>query len=65
MHHKEEKKERRGQETYLKMAEHFSNLVKKIDMEVQKMPNKINPKWPTPRHIIIKMQKKLKIKRKS
>ena len=42
------------------MKEKFSNLVKEIDMEVQeaqKVPNKMEAKWPTPRHIIIKMTK--------
>ena len=40
------------------MTENFPKLVKKIDMEVQEMqrlPNKMNPKRPIPRHIIIKM----------
>ena len=38
----------------------FPNLGKEIDIqvqEVQKVPNKMNPKWSTPRHIIIKMAK--------
>ena len=38
----------------------FPNLMKDIDMQIQKayrMPNKMNPKRPTPRHIIIKMPK--------
>ena len=42
------------------MTENFPNLVKEIDMqvqEVQKVPNKMNPKKPTSRHIIIKMPK--------
>nr|KAF6399839.1 hypothetical protein HJG59_010109 [Molossus molossus] len=42
------------------MAENIPNLVKEIDIhvqEAQKVPNKMNPKRPTPRHIIIKMQK--------
>nr|KAF6444260.1 hypothetical protein HJG59_008560 [Molossus molossus] len=42
------------------MAENFPNLVKEIDIQVQeaqRVPNKMNPKRPTPRHIIIKMQK--------
>ena len=41
------------------MTENFLNLVKEIDIqvqEVQRIPNKMNPK-PTPRHIIIKMPK--------
>ena len=42
------------------ITENFPNLVKEIDIqaqEVQRVPNKINPKRPTPRHIIIKMPK--------
>ena len=42
------------------MKENFSNLVKEIDMqvqEVQRIPNKMDAKRPTPRHIIIKMPK--------
>ena len=42
------------------MNENFPNLVKQIDIQVQeaqRVPNKMNPKRPTPRHIIIKMQK--------
>ena len=38
----------------------FPNLVKKINkqaQEAQRVPNKMNPKRPTPRHIIIKMPK--------
>ena len=49
------------------MKENFPNLVKQIDMQVQeaqKVPNKMNPKRPTPRHITIKRQN-LKTKRKS
>ena len=52
------------------MKENFSNLAKEIDMQVQEaqrvpikldlrkhtVPNKINPKRPTPRYIIIKIQ---------
>ena len=41
------------------MAENFPNL-KDIDtkiQEAQKAPNKLNPKRPTQRHIIIKMEK--------
>ena len=40
------------------MTENFPNLVKEIDIQVQEAqrnPNKMNPKKPTPRHIIIKM----------
>ena len=42
------------------MKENFSNLVKEIDMqvqEVQRFPNKMDAKRPTPRHIVIKMTK--------
>ena len=40
------------------MTENFSNLVmeKVIQVqEAQRVPNKLDPKRPTPRHIIIKM----------
>ena len=40
------------------MKENFHNLVKEIDIQVQKaqrLPHKMNPKWPTLKHIIIKM----------
>ena len=46
------------------MKENFPNLVKEIDMQIQeaqRVPNKMDAKRPTPRHIIIKM---LKIKDK-
>ena len=36
--------------------ENFPNLAKEIDthaQEAQRIPTKMNPKWPTPRHIII------------
>ena len=49
------------------MKENSLDLVKEIDMQVQKaqrVPNKMDAKRPTPRHIIIKMQR-LKIKRES
>ena len=42
------------------MKENVPNSVKKIDIqvqEVQKVPNKMDAKRPTPRHIIIKMPK--------
>ena len=42
------------------MTETFPSLVKQTDMQVQKAqknPNKMNPKRPTPRHIIINMPK--------
>ena len=49
------------------MIEKFPNLSKEIDIQVleaQRVPNKMNPKRPTPKHIIIKIQK-LKTKRES
>ena len=42
------------------MKENFPDLVKEIDMQVQeaqRVPNKMDAKRPTPRHIIIKMPK--------
>ena len=42
------------------MKENFPNLVKEIDMQVQEaqgVPNKMDAKRPTPRHIIIKTPK--------
>ena len=42
------------------MKENFPNLVKEIDVQVQeaqRVPNKVDAKRPTPRHIIIKMPK--------
>ena len=42
------------------MKENFPSLVKEIDMQVQeaeRVPNKMDAKRPTPRHIIIKMPK--------
>ena len=42
------------------MKENFPNLVNEIDMQVQealRVPNKVDAKRPTPRHIIIKMPK--------
>ena len=42
------------------MKENFPNLVKEIDIQVQetqKVPNKMDSKRTTPRHIIIKMPK--------
>ena len=47
------------------MKENCLKLVKEIDMQVQgahRVPKKRDAKRPTPRHIIIKMQR-LKIKR--
>ena len=42
------------------MKENFPNLVKEIDMQVQeaqRVPNKMDAKRTTPRHIIIKIPK--------
>ena len=42
------------------MKENFPNLLKEIDtqvQEVQKVPNKVDAKRPTTRHITIKMPK--------
>ena len=42
------------------MKENFPNLAKETDMQVQeaqRVPNKLDPTRPTPRHIIIKMPK--------
>ena len=49
------------------MKENFPNLMKEIDMQVQeaqRVPNKMDAKRPTPRHIIIKCQR-LKIEEES
>ena len=42
------------------MKENFHNLAKEIDIQVQeaqRVPNKLDPKRTTPRHVIIKMSK--------
>ena len=42
------------------MAENFPNIKEETNIQVQKaqrVPNKMDPKRPTPRHIIIKMAK--------
>ena len=42
------------------MKENFPNLVREIDMQVQeaqRVPNRLDPKRTTPRHIVIKMPK--------
>ena len=42
------------------MAENFPNLAKETDIQVQEAhrdPNKMSPKRPTPRHIIIQLLK--------
>ena len=61
----EEKEQEIG--TLFEKIENFPNLVKEIDMQVQgaqRVPNKMDAKMPTPRHIIIKGQR-LQIKRES
>ena len=42
------------------MKENFPNLAKETDMQVQeaqRVPNKLDPTRPTPRHIIITLPK--------
>ena len=42
------------------MKENFPNLVKGIDIQIQgeqRVPNKLDPKRPTPRHITTEMPK--------
>ena len=49
------------------MKENFPNLGKEIHMQVQeaqRVPNKLSPKRPTLRHVIINMSR-LKIKKES
>ena len=56
----EEKEEEIGNLFEKIMKENFPNLVKEIEMQVQKaqrVPNKMDEKKPTLRHIIIKMPK--------
>ena len=64
----EEQKEQEIRNLFEKiMKGNFSNLVKEIDMQVheaQRVPNKMEPKRPNPRHIIIKMQNLKSSKRK-
>ena len=55
-----EEREQEIENLFGKKAGNFPNLVKEVDIQVQeaqRVPNKMNPKRPTPRHIIIKMQK--------
>ena len=54
-----EEKEKEGGNLFEKITtENFPNLVKEIDIqqEAQRVPNKMNAKRPTLRHIIIKKQ---------
>ena len=42
------------------IVENFPNMAKETDIQVQesqRVPNRINPKWTTPRHIVIKTTK--------
>ena len=57
---REERKQDIGNLFEKVMKEKFPNLVKEIDMQVQeaqRVPNKMDAKRPTPRHLIIKMPK--------
>ena len=65
MHHRatSRRKKRARNENLVEeiMMENFSNLVNEVDIQVQeaqRVPNKMNPKRPTARHIIIKRLKK-------
>ena len=54
----EERRQKIGN-LFEKITENFPILVKERDIEAQeaqRIPNKMNPKRSTPRHIIIKMQ---------
>ena len=56
----EEKEQQIGNLFEKIMTENFPNLMKEINrqvLEVQRVPNMMNPKRPTPRHIIITMPK--------
>ena len=56
----EEKEQEIGNLCEKRLKANFLNLVKEIDMQVQeahRIPNKMDAKRPTPRHIIIKMPK--------
>ena len=55
-----EEREKRTENVQEIMAENFPNLKKETDIQIQeaqRVPNKMNPNRPTPRHIIIKMAK--------
>ena len=58
---KEKRKEQKIGTLFEKiMKDNFPNLMKKIDMQIQeaqRVPNKMDIKRPTPRHIIIKTSK--------
>ena len=56
----EQKEQEIGKLSEKIVKEKFPNLVKETDMhvqEAQRVPNKMDAKRPTPRHIIIKMPK--------
>ena len=60
MPEREEKEQEIGSLFEKIMEENFLNVVKEIDIQVQeaqRVPNKLDPKRATPRHIIIKMPK--------
>ena len=60
MPEREERKQDIGNLFEKVMKEKFPNLVKETDMQVQeaqRVPNKMDAKRPTPRHIIIKTPK--------
>ena len=57
---RERKEEEIGNLSEKTVKEKFPNLVKEIDMQVQeaqRVPNWMDAKRPTPRHIVIKMPK--------
>ena len=63
----EESKQEIGNLVEKIMKVNFPNLMKEIDIQVQepqRVPNKMHPKMPTPRHIIMKSQR-LKTKTES
>ena len=57
----EEEDKKKGYEKIFEIiVEKFPKMGKKIDTQVQqtqRVPNRINPKWNTPRHILIKLSK--------
>ena len=53
-----EEEEQEIENLFEKIMENFTNLAKEIDIQVQeaqRIPNKLDPKRNTPRHITIKM----------
>ena len=60
-----EEREQEIENLFEKMMENFPSWRKKRQaQEVQRVPNKVNPTRPTPRHVIIKPQR-LKTKKES